>query len=406
MWWSSYTEFQDIMATACKLEMSLDEIIKANKSKTNRVNVRPNVRKIQIVGKRSPIGAASKKMPIGRRQFGGQQLIKKNFGIPKRVAFNSRGNRPIGKINRGGGVVSVRKNVALQNSAVISATKNLVNKLVKKALSQSNVATVASLRSKRFPVNRLQRSRTIVLNKINRRSRVISRQRVPVQHQQQPIMVQRVVRGRGPIRFASTTSVVSPARNNVPKRLRRVNFNQRQPVVLVQQQPSQAVQRFVPSFSSMSVRDHINALRRANTVQQLQTRFVNQQQIQQQPQGHPFAAAYIRRPRKQGNPFASAYVRNPRKQQLIVDEPFQSRPQFSSPIVVQQRGPPRRVRQQPPQYVIVQQPSRGQRPQFRGKPQQFFRRQQQQSNVVFDPAYEPPNFLQRVPTTSGTFLQY
>jgi hypothetical protein len=61
----------------------------------------------------------------------------------------------------------------------------------------------------RIPANRL-RQRTIVLNKVNPRSRVINRRRRINPIQTSPIMPQR--RGRGPIRFAT-----GPIMQNAPR---------------------------------------------------------------------------------------------------------------------------------------------------------------------------------------------
>ncbi|KAL3104138.1 hypothetical protein niasHS_002165 [Heterodera schachtii] len=372
---------RDIMATACKLEMSLDEIIKANKSKTNQASI--NGRKTQMTGKRLIRGNIAKRKPFVRKQINGQNQTKK-FGL-KRVGINVRRGRPLRKSNR---VVVMRKNFAAKNRAAISATKNLVNKLVKKALNKSNV----SPRGKRFIVNSARRVRTIMLNKVSPRSRVITRQRqriVAVQPQQQPVFVQRVVRGRGPIRYASDAAIVPQTMKMVPKRRFRINpMQQQQPVVLVQ---NQSPKRRLPSFSSMSVRQHINALRRATTVQQLQTQFVNQQlPIRQQFRGRQTITTPVVPNRSRG------------KQQFILDQPVQAGPQFM-------KFSPRRQRRQPAstQYVIVQQPSRGTRSQFRGKPQQSYRRNPKQQQAVYNPMYEPPNFLQRIPTGSGApFIQY
>lgn len=367
------------MATACKLEMSLDDIIKANKNRTNQPG--PSARKTQMVGKRFTRGNVNKGRSFGRKPIGGQNPIKKK-GATNRVGIIVNRGRPLRKVNRFG--PGLRKNVALKNRAVISATKNLVDKLVKKALNKSNGSAINSFRGKRLAANRARRVRTIVLNKISPRSRVITRQRsrfIAVQPQQQPLVVHRVV--RGPIRFASNNTIVPQASKTGPKRRLRVNsIQQQQPVVLVQQQ---SPQRVLPSFSSMSVRQHINALRRASTVQQLQTQFISQQQpIRQQFRGQqPVAPPFVFHRRQQKQPFIA-------NQQ--------------SPIVVQQRPSFRRLRQPPAQYVIVQQPARGSRSQFYGKPIQSFRRQQQQQ---LDPLYEPPNFLQRIPTGNGaSFIQY
>lgn len=348
--------------SAAKLEMSLDEIIKAQK----KAGQTQFTKKAGVGMRRGPINKrrilvnpkGRRQTVIGRKHIGNQGLKNKRFITPKQLT-GPIGRRTVGIAKRLGG--GVRKNATIvkkiQNRAVISATKNLVKKLVKKAIAQNVVSTRVARRQKiiRIPANRL-RQRTIVLNRVNARSRVIARRRNVTA--KNPL-----VRGRGPVRFIqSDMPTTSRAIMSIPPRRRNRNTIQ-----YIQTRPVM-VQRAIPAFvpkninnnntqlrQAVTIREQINAMRRATRVRQLQSQFIKQEQQRQIP---------VFRPRRQ------------QAQQVIQ--------------VVQQRPRPRR--QQPQQYIILQQPQQQQR----YRRQQFRGGQQRRQQVQFDPMFSPPNFLQRI----------
>lgn len=294
-----------------KVEMSLDDIIKANKNENKGKNAK---------GKFG--GKANKSLQGTKRR----QISKQS---PK-----NRG--PKGKIGKGpirggkGGVINANKATAV--------TKQLVQKLVKKALAQSNIGRNRTIgmatNSQRGKIRggRIVK-KTVVLNrlKISPRSRVIARRRV---------VPQKIVNvRRRPIQYQQTYTVQQPV-------VRRVNFvknNARRPVIVRQQPRTIIVQERQQNYRrgnfsngrGRSIRQHINQMR----------------------QGYAMTA--------------------PRQQQQVRV--------IRQTTFVQPR--PQRNRQQRNNFG-----NRGQR------------------KVQYDPMYEPPNFLQRIPSQNSAggrrFVQF
>jgi len=290
------------------VEMSLDEIIKANKSKDKAV------KKVASKGNKSGVRG-------------------------KRVANQPQKNRlQRAKPANASGKLGAKKVNSKPGKTTAIATKRLVQKLVKKALAQTNVRTPVRRTLQQRPKFRGGRvvKKTVVVNrlKLNPRSRVISRR--------PRINTQKVfaVRGRGQIRY-------NPNLDNGQQIVRRVNYLPSivTKPVLVRTIPRNVVQtvrrqRQVPVYqttnvvrNSSSVRDHILRLR---------TGGVARRQVPQQV------------------------------------------------VYVQQQRP---LRQQQRKQNFQRQ---------RGNFQQQRPRQQRQNNFArqqfkTEPFFEPPNFLQRVP---------
>lgn len=386
-----------------KLEMSLDDIIKAQKGKAgssvlvNRKAGPAVTRKGEINGKKHPVGAmkGGRTGVVGRGrqtgpiknkrigQFKGRRVIQKRVVRPLQ-----RNNRPISARVSGVRKNSIVGNNAVGNRAMLSVTRNLVKKLIKKALVQQNVASTASnmiaRRTKfaRIPANRI-RQRTIGLNRINPRSRVIARRVTTMMAaQNSPMMDQRV---RGPVRFIPPAMRANPRLISLPRRRNTAVQYVQQPVMIQRQQLSQQRRpNFGPrNFNNivhqpqLSVRDQINAMRRASQVQQLQRQFIKQQQqpraivVQQQPQR--------------------------RQQQVIVrQQPRRRQPQQQQYIILQQQPQQRGRRQQQRQFIAVKQQQPRQQQFIGGGRGRGQGRQQPQQIMRLDPFYSPPNYLQRI----------
>uniref|UniRef100_A0A914NAS6 Uncharacterized protein n=1 Tax=Meloidogyne incognita TaxID=6306 RepID=A0A914NAS6_MELIC len=356
--------------TTSKLEMSLDQIIDAQK------------RKGQTAGKK-PMGGnggARKVFAKKRQQNNRVSKFKRNSGRLGRVArFGNKKKSTAGAMQKRIVVAKSQtfanvKNARIQkNRNMMKVTKNLVRKLVKKAIAQ-NLTTVPvsispSKRQMRVRANRLRQRN--ILSRVNVQSRIIGRRRIIANNS--PIMAtRRVNTDRGPIRFNAQL----PAFQHVVSLPPRIVSSKPQKIVLQPQTSSlfTTPRRQQISFNGQnasqgsSVRAQINAMRRASRVQQLQNQFAKQQQ--------PTQKFIVQQPRA-----------GRRVQQVILSRP------------------PRRT-----QYILVQQQSRGQKfgqiPNNNSNTKRFVRRQQffgrmrgqarGQKFSVVDTFYEPPNFLQRI----------
>lgn len=296
------------------VEMSLDDIIKANKSKdkgTVKKNRGSNL---------------SSKGVVKRGRKGPKQ--PQNNGVRKANGPKAVGKRVLNKSNKAVSTV---------------ATKKLVQKLVKKALAQTNVARVGPVRNVALARRNVQRpkfrgaravKKTVVL-KMNPRSRVISRR--PRANVQEII----ATRGRGPVRFNQNVVVSAVPRrriNYVPNVVTRPVMVRAVPKRVVQQRAQPVYQMVNVAGNRPSIRDHISRLRTSrpvNVIQVPQVVYRRQQRPQQQQQ--------------------------------------------------------RRQNFQP------------QRPRFINQQRPAVRQQRQQNNFSGnrqfknDPFFEPPNFLQRIP---------
>ena len=308
-----------------KVEMSLDDIIKANKGKA-KTNKRGGVSQKATGSQKTPKRVVNPANRISKFQQKGADKRVQNF---KKNANNTRGR--------------------LQNLNTV-ATQKLVQKLVKKALAQSNVSRIVRGKPIGKPAIRRRGAvryvkQPVVLSRVSPRSRVISRnQRFPngrsvvrlASNQQFLPTVSRVkyVAAVRPIikrqQQQRITYVRQPKRKQVQivtrQQIRRPAFIQKQRPIIVQQQSPVGFRRNGAGGSRVgtSVRDQIAALRQ-------------QQQV--------------------------VYVQRPKPQVTYVQREVQPRRQ-----------------------------SRGRNARFQGqrKPQQ-----QRRPNRNNDPFYEPPNYLQR-----------
>ncbi|KAI1724423.1 hypothetical protein Ddc_05659 [Ditylenchus destructor] len=294
-----------------KVEMSLDDIIKANKG-VNKSN-----------GKGKTGGKANTSLQGTKRRQISKQSLKNR---------SPKGRAPV---NRGrGGLTNT-------NKAATTVTKQLVQKLVKKALAQTNIGrnrTVGLQRSAQRGNIRGGRivKKTVVLNrmKINPRSKVIARRRV---------VPQKVVtvRRQRPIQYRETFAVQQPV-------VRRVNYvpnNTRRPVIVRQQPRTVIVQPRQPNYrrgnnvgngGRTSIREHINQMRQGYVM----TTRVQRRQPQQQ-------------------------VRVIRETQFVPSRPQRNRQQRNNNFG-----------------------NRGQR------------------KAEYNPMFEPPNFLQRIPSQNSGGRRY
>jgi len=284
--------------------MSLDDIIKANKTKGKAGN--------KAAGK-------SNKSSNGLR---GKRIAKQpqKNRLQRTKPANASGKLGARKLN----------NKAGKTTAV--ATKRLVQKLVKKALAQSNVRTSVRkpLQRPKFRGGRVVK-KTVVVNrlKINPRSRVISRR--PRVNSQKVF----AVRGRGQIRY-------NPNLDNGQQILRRVNYlpNIVTKPVLVRTIPRGVVQtvqrqRRAPAYqasnivrNSSSVRDHILRLRTGGVAarQVPQVVYVSHPQRQhQRRQGFQ---------RQRGN-FQQQQRPRQQRQNNFVRQQFKNEPFFEPPNFLQ-----------------------------------------------------------------------
>jgi len=217
-----------------KVEMSLDDIIKANKGKQRK----------GVAGKGTSKSPATKK--------GVARGIKRKplKGVAKRKAT---GQRNIAQTRRlKAGPAKAKKGVPSVNAA----TKKLVNKLVKKAISQTQKKQRV-IRNVVVPIGRRTGGpvkKTIVLKGVSNRSRIIGRrQRVAVL----PPAVN-LVRRRAPVVYNSSPAVVQ-----IPAR--RGNYRQ----IVYQQSPQPRIYRQVQPAgrrSGASIRDQVRAMRQQDVV--------------------------------------------------------------------------------------------------------------------------------------------
>uniref|UniRef100_A0A915DAA6 Uncharacterized protein n=1 Tax=Ditylenchus dipsaci TaxID=166011 RepID=A0A915DAA6_9BILA len=322
-----------------KVEMSLDDIIKENKSK-GKGAMKGNRRVIKatngILGRGKKIAKPAQK----------DRLQKGKASNTPRTA--QRAQRPVKRV------------VRTPNQTPAVATKRLVQKLVKKALARSNLQTqavsrrVGPQRPKFRGSGRVIR-KTVVVNrlKLNPRSRVISRRA------RGNAVIQKVVavRGRGQARFAPNVGNAAL--------MRRVNYA---PVVAARPVMVQAVPRMVPRMviqqprrqrrlpvvfqasniiqGRPSVRDHISQLRTGGRRQpapeivyvtrpQGQQRGPRQQEFRQQVSNFQ---PQQRRQLQRRNNFS-----NQRPQQFKTD-PFFEPPNFLQRLPVARNVPQNAVR--------------------------------------------------------------
>jgi len=216
--------------------MSLDDIIRANKGKQRKV----------IAGKGTGKSPATKK--------GVARGIKRKplKGVAKR---KDTGPRNIAQTRRlKAGPAKAKKGVP----SVSAATKKLVNKLVKKAISQTQKKQQV-IRNVVVPIGRRSGGghvrKTIVLKGVSNRSRIIGRrQRVAVL----PPTVN-LVRRRAPVVYNTSPAVVQ-----IPV-ARRGNYRQ----IVYQQNPQPRVYRQAQPAGrrgGASIRDQVRAMRQQDVV--------------------------------------------------------------------------------------------------------------------------------------------
>lgn len=266
-----------------KLEMSLDDIIKQTK-KTERTQKKVGGSVRKSPSKKTSIGLARKNKRIGRQRVNvaGKNKQMKNI----KPVVNQRKNVRAGLANKR------RNGVVVKNKPLTTAaTMNLVKKLVKKALTQTN--TIRPIRGGiRGKFNNRNGNPRILgrspLNRINQRSRVIgNRQRILA-----PIPMP-AVRGRGNRIMVPVMETIPAVRRirYVPQRVANNNFggmmgqvvrNNRAPRRIPQQQQ----QRF------STIREQINALRQGSARTQNRQQFL---MVQQQPRFRPVQQQQFRR---------------------------------------------------------------------------------------------------------------
>lgn len=363
-------------ASTSKLEMSLDEIIKTQKKNVQGPSKKFGTKSRKDLFKKRQVGIV--RSGRSRRQIGFNRKRIIRQGLKKSGQTNTRkrvvGRRTvgIGKEFRTGAKNNINAaNNVLKNRAMITATKNLVKKLVKRAIVQNVVNSLQSRPQKiiRIPANR-PRQRTIVLSKLNANSRVIARRQI-TSLSKLPVIVKNA-NVRGPVRFIPTAVPTTSRRisSNIPRRRRnKIQYVQQRPAML-----QQAIPAFMPNNSinnmqsrqGITIREQINAMRRATRVQQLQSQFIKQQN--------------------------GRSTLSPRQRQQA--------PQVIQ--VVKQQQPLRRKHAQ--QYILIQQQQRQpQKARSRYVLQKQFSRHQQvarggrnrQQVITLDPLYNPPNYLQR-----------
>jgi len=213
-----------------KVEMSLDDIIKANKGKQRKGGIAGKTRGIKKgAEKRKSLKGVAKRKPTGQ---------KNNTQARRLKAGPAKGKK---------------KSVPVLNSA----TKKLVNKLVKKAISQTQKKQQV-IRNVVVPIGRRSVGavkKTIVLKGVSNRSRVIGRrQRVSIL----PPTVN-LVQSRTPVVYKTSPAIVQiPAR-----RARGRNYRP----VIVQQSPQPQIYRQVqPRRGGASIRDQVRAMRQQEVV--------------------------------------------------------------------------------------------------------------------------------------------
>jgi hypothetical protein len=356
-------------STTSKLEMSLDEIINAQKSKGQAAVKKTfaggkGARKV-FANKRQPNKRASK---FKRGNVGAGRIISGNRNMKPKGRLNKQ--RKVGMLKRQNNAV-IKKKINLQNKRnIVAAAKKLVRKLVKKAIAQNlpvvPVAVRPSKRQIRVRTNRLRQKS--VLNRINVQSRAIGRRYLVNSQQNSPVAMQNV-NGRGPIRFNTQMPtfqhVFSTPSRIINSKPQRVKFQPQQPFYSTPRRQQLISNNMSQNVSQvLSVRAQINAMRRANRVQQLQNQFVKQQ---------PTQKVFIQQPLARRQFQQVIMSRPPRRTQYIL------------------------IKQQTPRQKIVQMPNNS-----GNTSKGFFRRQQlsgQRRNQKFSAVntfYEPPNFLQRI----------
>uniref|UniRef100_A0A1I8BYL5 Uncharacterized protein n=1 Tax=Meloidogyne hapla TaxID=6305 RepID=A0A1I8BYL5_MELHA len=346
----------------------LDEIIVAQKRKGQAAGNKP------LSGK----GGARKVFAKKRQQNNRFSKVKRNSAgrvvRPGNKNLNSK-IRPMQKrigIVKGQNFGNVKNARNQKNRNRMMATKNLVRKLVKKAIAQ-NLNTVPisvrpSKRQLRVRANRLRQKS--ILNRVNVQSRAIGRRRIITAPQNSPIISMQRVKGRGPVRF--NTQI--PAFQHVVSLPQRVVNAKPQKMVLRPQTSTffNTPRRQRMTFNTqnvsqgLSVRAQINAMRRASRVQQLQNQFAKQQQ--------PVQKFIIQQPSARRQVQQVILSRPPRRTQYVL------------------------VQQQKPRQKFVQIPNNGNTStRFVRRQQQRFRGQRRgQKFSVVDTFFEPPNFLQRI----------
>ncbi|KAI1716341.1 hypothetical protein DdX_07388 [Ditylenchus destructor] len=275
-------------------------------------------------------------------EFSGAQNAACEGTKRRQISKQSLKNRsPKGRapVNRG------RGGLANTNKAATTVTKQLVQKLVKKALAQTNIGrnrTVGLPRSAQRGNIRGGRivKKTVVLNrmKMNPRSKVIARRH---------IVPQKVVtvRRQRPIQYRETYTVQQPIVrrvNYVPNNTRRPIIVRQQPrtVIVQQRQPNYRRGNYVGNGGRTSIREHINQMRQGHVM----TTRVQRRQPQQQQ------------------------VRVIRQKQFVPTRPQRNRQQRNNNFG-----------------------NRGQR------------------KAEYNPMFEPANFLQRIPSQNSggrRFVQY
>jgi len=248
-----------------KVEMSLDDIIKANKGKQRK-------------------GVAAKGQAIKKKGAVKRKSLK---GVIKRKTTGQKNNAQARRLKTG-------SSKATKNSPVVnSATKKLVNKLVKKALSRSQKKQQV-IRNVVVPIGRRSGGgvkKTIVLKGISNRSRVIGRrQRVVL-----PPTVN-LVQSRTPIIYKTSRAVVQ-----IPTR--RSNYR---PIILQQSPQPRSYRQVQPRRGGASIRDQVRAMRQ-------------QEVVYAQPQPYrprqPRRQVYIQEPSYRGQRGYGRFQQRPRQNQ-------------------------------------------------------------------------------------------
>jgi len=287
------------------VEMSLDEIIKANKSKDKAEK--------KVAGKGNKSGVRGKR--IAKQPQKNRLQRAKPANASRKLGTKKVNNKP--------------------GKTTTVATKRLVQKLVKKALAQSNVRTPVrkTLQRPKFLGGRVVK-KTVVVNrlKLNPRSRVINRR--------PRINTQKVfaVRGRGQIRYNQNL-------DNGQQIVRRVNYVPRivtKPVLLrtIPRNVVQTVrrQRQVPVYQSSnvvrsgsSVRDHILRLRTGGVAarQAPQVVYVQQRPQRQQRQNFQRQRSNFQQQQRPRQQRQNNFVRQ------FKTEPFFEPPNFLQRVPVQ-----------------------------------------------------------------------
>ena len=267
--------FQNTTMPVTKVEMSLDEIIKENKKKEQ---------KEKTDGKRGPAG--NKRGAIRRRPGG---VAKKQGTSPQKKGVRGRG--PV-RAQQGGSRQLASKFRSTQKPAATQATKQLVQKLVKKALRTSLVARAQPVVRNviRRGGARIPRKIT-ALNRLSAKSRVIARR--------QPIAAP-VIRGRGQVRYQRNPPAIirrrtiirpvqvveQPVRrfNRKPARQQFVQQNSIRSQLMALRQQQQGRQRVVYVQQPPQPRQQVVYVQQQPRRRQQQQRVFVQRRTQQQPQ--------------------------------------------------------------------------------------------------------------------------